>query len=260
MPEPTVWAGGRYESVAQRISGIAVETVERAGRRVALDGASVVDLACGTGSAALAAAERGARVTGVDLTPELLTEARGKADAAGLPVTWVAADAGDTGLPGAAFDVAVSNMGIIFVEPERLLAETVRILAPGATFAFSAWVRNERNPLFDPMVAVLGAPPPSDFTPDQWGDRATASRRLAAHFDDVEVDDGSLAWRFESMGDALHFLTDESPMHVSVFRRLDVTRRAELISAFRAALLPHDAGGAVSFDAPYVIVSATLRK
>ncbi|BBY28690.1 class I SAM-dependent methyltransferase [Mycolicibacterium sediminis] len=260
MPDPTVWAGGRYESVAQRISGIAVETVERAGRRVPLDGASVVDLACGTGSAALAAAARGARVTGVDLTPELLAQGRDAAEAAQLSVTWVTADAADTGLPEAAFDVAVSNMGIIFVEPERLLAETVRVLAPGATFAFSAWVRNDENPLFDPIVAVLGAPPPRDFTPDQWGDRATASRRLAAHFDDVEVEDGSLAWRFDSMDDALRFLTDESPMHVDVFRRLEDARRDELIDAFRVALLPHSVGGAVSFDAPYVVVSATLRE
>ena len=54
----TAWAGGRYEAVAERIAVIAEQTVAAAGRRTPLWGAAVVDLACGTGSAALAAAAR----------------------------------------------------------------------------------------------------------------------------------------------------------------------------------------------------------
>ena len=259
MAGPTPWAIGRYESVAQRISDIAGRTVERAGQRSPLGGAAVVDLACGTGSAALAAAARGAVVTGVDLTPELLDQGRVKADAAELAVTWVAADAADSGLPAASFDVAVSNMGIIFVEPERQVAEIARLLKPTGTLAFSSWVRSSRNPFFDPIVAVLGPRPTAGFTPDQWGDQETASRRLSGRFDDVEFDAGSLTWRFDSVDAALGFLTDESPMHVNVFRGLDGETRRELLDAFRADLLPHVDGGAVAFDAPYVIVSATLR-
>lgn len=260
MAGPTSWAIGRYESVAQRISGIAIRTVDRAGHRSPLGGATVADLACGTGSAALAAAARGALVTGVDLTPELLDQARDKAAGAGPAVTWLAADAADTGLPAASFDVVVSNMGIIFVEPERQLAEIVRLLRPDGTLAFSSWVRSSSNPFFDPIVAVLGAPPAAGFTPDQWGDPATASRRLSGHFDGVEIDPGALTWRFDSLDAALGFLTDESPMHVDVFRGLDGGTRQELLEAFRVALLPHVDGGAVAFDAPYAIISATLRE
>ncbi len=79
--------------------------------------------------AALAAAEAGAQVTGVDLTAELIAIAaeRPGADA----VQWVVADAAHTGLPDGGFSTVVSNMGIIFVEPTSLVAEVTRLLTPG---------------------------------------------------------------------------------------------------------------------------------
>lgn len=254
----TIWAAGRYESVAERISGIAEQTVATLDRRHALAGAALVDLACGTGSATLAAASRGARVTGVDVTPELIAQAERKAADAGLTIAWVTADAADTGLPDASFDAAVSNMGIIFVAPDRQVAELARIVKPTGALAFSSWVRNVDNPFFDPIVDVLGRPPATGFSPDQWGDPAIVEARLAASFRDVEIDSGSLTWRFDSLDAAMHFLEHESPMHVDVFRRVDGVTRDRLATAFRDALRPHQVGG-VQFDAPYVVVSATRR-
>jgi len=255
-----MWAGGRYESVAQRIAVVAGETVAAAGRRRALDGARLVDLACGTGNAALAAAGRGAVVTGVDVTRELVDTAERAATDAGHDVTWVVADASETGLPDASFDVAVSNMGVIFVEPRRQVAEIARVLAPGGVLAFSSWVRSGDNPMFDPIVAVLGPPPDRGFTPDQWGDRAVATERLDTAFADVEIDDGTLAWTFDSKDDALHFVRYESPMHVDVFSRVDEGVGDRLQAAFDDALSAHltDAGG-VRFEAPYVVITAVRR-
>lgn len=253
------WAGGRYESVAERIAGIAEQTVGAADRRHPLRGATLVDLACGTGSAALAAAVRGARVTGVDLTPELIAIGERKAEAAGHTVNWVTADAAHTGLSAGTFDAVVSNMGIIFVDPDLQVAEISRLLKPHGVLAFSSWVRAGSNPFFDPIVAVLGTPPKIGFTPDQWGDPTTVARRLADGFTDLDVHDGTFTWQFPSLDGALHFLVHESPMHVDVFRRVDGTRRERLEAAFRDALTPHTDGAGVSFDTPYVVVSATRR-
>ncbi len=91
MASSTIWSSGRYDAVGERIAAIADRVVEAAERRRPLHGAAVVDLACGTGSAALAAASRGARVTGVDYTPELLDIAAQRAGADA--VTWRAGDA-----------------------------------------------------------------------------------------------------------------------------------------------------------------------
>ena len=255
-----MWAGGRYESVAERIAVIASETVAAAERRRPLDGATLVDLACGTGSAALAAAGRGAVVTGVDLTPELIAIAESKALSAGHDITWVTADASETTLPDAAFDVAVSNMGVIFVEPGRQVAEIARVLKPAGVLAFSAWKRTGGNPLFDPIVEALGPQPERAFTPDQWGDPAIATERLAADFTDVEIADGTLVWAFDSLDAARHFVRHESPMHVDLFGRLDGDQQDRLLAAFTDALTP-DVGddGGVRFDAPYAIITASRR-
>ncbi|KAA0098052.1 class I SAM-dependent methyltransferase [Mycolicibacterium sp. P1-18] len=255
-----MWAGGRYESVAERIAVIAGETVAAADRRQPLPGTALVDLACGTGSAALAAAERGAVVTGVDLTPELVAIAQRHARSAGHDVTWVIADATETTLPEQSFDAAVSNMGIIFVEPRQQVAEIARLLKPAGVLAFSAWKRTGGNPLFDPIVEALGPQPERAFTPDQWGDPAIATERLAADFTDVEIHDGTLVWAFDSLDAARHFVRHESPMHVDLFGRLDRAAQDRLLSAFTDALTP-DVGddGGVRFDAPYAVITATRR-
>jgi len=255
-----MWAGGRYESVAERIAVIAGQTVAAAERRRSLSGATLVDLACGTGSAALAAAGRGAVVTGVDLTPELIAIAERKARDGGHDVTWVVADATETTLPAASFDAAVSNMGVIFVEPRRQVAEIARVLKPAGVLAFSAWVHSDGNPFFEPIVEVLGPPPDRGFTPDQWGDPGTATERLAADFTDVEIENGRLSWEFDSLDAARGFLRHESPMHVDLFARLDGDQGDRLLAAFTEALAPHvGADGGVRFDAPYVVISASRR-
>ncbi|OBF27991.1 class I SAM-dependent methyltransferase [Mycobacterium sp. ACS4331] len=251
----SLWSAGRYEAVAQRIAPIATQLVETVDRLRPLSGAEVVDLACGTGNAALIAAGRGARVTGVDLTPELLDLAVAKPG--GRDVTWVTADAADTGLPDAAFDIAVSNMGIIFVEPERQVRELERLLKPHGVLAFSAWQRVPGNPLSDPIAAVFADAPPAPFTPDQWGDPERAERRLAAGFDDIAIDTGTFTWRFDDLDAALRFVQHESPMHLAAFARADGAQRTSLADAFAAALRDHvDADGGVRFDSPYAVITA----
>ncbi len=79
----TFWAAGRYDALGDRIAGIADEVVAAAARRTTLRDAAVVDLACGTGSAALAAAATGAVVTGADITPELIAIGAQKATRGG---------------------------------------------------------------------------------------------------------------------------------------------------------------------------------
>ena len=68
MTTPSLWSAGRYDAVGERIAHIAGQLCDAVERRRPLRGSDVVDLGCGTGSAALAAAERGAHLTGVDLT------------------------------------------------------------------------------------------------------------------------------------------------------------------------------------------------
>jgi len=127
-------ANGFWEVTGRR-------TVERLGLR---RGASVLDLPCGSGASALAAAKAvGAegRVVGVDIAPALLELGRTKADAAGYRhVDFVRADMRATGFADGSFDVVVCVFGVFFVpEREELVTELWRMVAPGGVLAITTW-------------------------------------------------------------------------------------------------------------------------
>ena len=103
-------------------------------------GHRVVNVACGTGLVAITAARVGARVTGLDLTPELLQRARENAGIAGVEVDWHEGDAEQLPFGDAAFDVVLSRFGhMLAPRPEIAVAEMLRVLKPSGTIAFSTW-------------------------------------------------------------------------------------------------------------------------
>src|SRR5580765_7884275 len=104
----------------------AAELVRRASPRA---GQSVLDVACGTGVVAITAARLGARVTGLDLTPELLKRARENAGIADVAVDWHEGDAEQLPFGDADFDVVLSQFGHMFApRPEVAVAEMLRVL------------------------------------------------------------------------------------------------------------------------------------
>ncbi|MCP5152054.1 MAG: class I SAM-dependent methyltransferase [Ectothiorhodospiraceae bacterium] len=112
-------------------------------------GARVLDLACGTGLLAAGALARGAVVTGVDLVPAMIDEARARVPAA----RFETADAERLPYDDGAFDVVVCGFGVLhFPRPELVAVEVHRVLAAGGRFAFSAW----RPPEHSPYLALVG--------------------------------------------------------------------------------------------------------
>ncbi len=94
----------------------------------------------------------------------------------------------------------------------------MRLLESGGVLSFSSWVRTVPNPLYDPLVAVFGAPPATGSTPDQWCDLAVVQARLSGAFDQIEIENTSHTWQFDSLAAAMDFVTGESPMHVAAPR------------------------------------------
>ena len=133
--------------------------------------ARVLDVAAGTGNAAIPAAQRGAVVTASDLTPELLEAGRRRAEAAGLQLDWVEADAEHLPFEDESFDVVISSIGVMFAPHHQESAdELVRVCRPGGTIGLMSWTPEGMiGALFRAMKPFAPTPPPGAQSPPLWG-------------------------------------------------------------------------------------------
>jgi SAM-dependent methyltransferase len=164
----TVWAAGDYPTIALRIEPIAELLCERVG---AAPGVELLDIATGSGNVALTAAAAGARVTGLDLTRELLEIARARAVEAGADIELVEGDAEQLPFADGSFECVTSCMGVFFApRHEVAAAELARVARPGGRIAFSAWTPDGLvGRTFATIAPHMPAPPPELRPPTAWG-------------------------------------------------------------------------------------------
>lgn len=163
-----MWASGDYPSIADHLGEMGRTTVERAGAK---DGAEVLDVAAGAGNASILAAEGGAKVTGLDLVPELLEAAQGAAEKAGVEVTWIEGDAEELPFEDESFDVVLSTVGIMFAPDHQAAArEAARVLRPGGRLGIASWTPAGGIGRFFKAVGSHMPKPPEGFQPPPlWG-------------------------------------------------------------------------------------------
>jgi SAM-dependent methyltransferase len=166
-----MWAAGSFPTIAPTIQSASDVTIDR----LAIEpGHDVLDVATGTGNAAIPAAERGGRVVGLDQVPELLAVAGERAAAAGVEVEWVAGDAEALPFEAGSFDRVSSVFGVIFAPRHaRAAAELVRVTRPGGRIAVAAWTPEGLNgEMFKAIGAHMPSPPPELQPPILWGDES----------------------------------------------------------------------------------------
>ena len=164
-----MWASGDYPAMVETfLLPLGPRLVEAAGVGA---GRRVLDVAAGTGNVAIVAAQRGADVVASDLTPELLQAGRARAQAAGVELDWVTADAEALPFEDASFDVVLSAIGAMFApHHRRTAAELARVARPGGTVALLSWTpEGTIGALFRAMGPFAPAPPPGAQPPPLWG-------------------------------------------------------------------------------------------
>jgi SAM-dependent methyltransferase len=134
-------------------------------------GEDVLDVACGTGNAALRAALAGGHVVGVDLTPELFEAGRRLAAEAGVEIRWDEGDAEDLPYADESFDVVLSTFGVMFAPRHRVAAtELARVLRPGGRLCVTAWTpEGLQRTFFRLMGDYAPAMPAAVEPPLGWG-------------------------------------------------------------------------------------------
>jgi ubiquinone/menaquinone biosynthesis C-methylase UbiE len=164
-----MWASGDYPSMVETfLLPLGPRLVEACGIG---PGMKVLDIAAGTGNASLPAAQTGADVTASDLTPELLEAGRRRAEAEGLALEWVEADAEHLPFEDASFDVVMSSIGAMFAPHHQEVAdEFVRVCRPGGTIGLLSWTPEGMiGALFRTMGPFAPPPPPGAQPPPLWG-------------------------------------------------------------------------------------------
>ncbi len=164
-----MWASGDYPSMVETfLLPLGPRLVEACGIG---PGMSVLDVAAGTGNASIPAAQAGADVTASDLTPELLEAGRRRAEAEGLSLEWVEADAEHLPFEDGSFDVVMSSIGAMFAPHHQDVAdELVRVCRPGGTIGLLSWTSEGLvGELFRTMKPYAPPPPPGAQPPPLWG-------------------------------------------------------------------------------------------
>jgi SAM-dependent methyltransferase len=181
----STWMAGDFGRIAEYSAKDAELFVDSLG---ITPGMQVLDVACGTGNLAIPAARKSAQVTGVDIATNLLSQARQRAAAEGLQITFEEGDAEQLPFPDAQFDVVMSMFGAMFApNPERVASELARVCRHGGKIAMANWTPDGfAGKMFRLTNRYL--PPPVEIpAPTLWGDEAVARLRLSSKGVQVET-------------------------------------------------------------------------
>jgi SAM-dependent methyltransferase len=178
------WIAGDFGEIAKAYARGAEEFIQSLNLQ---PGVRVLDVACGTGNLALPAARLGAVVTGVDIAPNLLEQARETAKREGLSAQFDEGDVESLPYEDASFDAVVTMFGAMFApRPELTAAELKRVCRPGGVIAMANWTPGGFIGQMFKMVASH-IPPPNFPSPVLWGDEEVVRERLGAGAADVQT-------------------------------------------------------------------------
>jgi SAM-dependent methyltransferase len=227
------WIAGDFGAIAREMG--APEAESFVARMELEPGARVLDIACGTGNVTIPLARRGARVTGLDMMPHLLEEARARAAREGLPIRFDEGFAETLPYPDGSFDVLVSMFGIMFSPlPATVVSEMARVLRPGGRLALANWTASGFGAKMGAVVGrYLPPPPEGTISPSAhglWGEDATVRDTLKPGFDAVETRVVAIRWELQrSAADAAEFFAKNAGPIQLALARLDAPKQAALL-------------------------------
>ena len=258
-----MWASGDYPRIAAEVvAPLGPVLVEAAG---VVAGQRVLDVAAGSGNAAVPAALRGADVVASDLTPELFDAGRRAAAAAGVALRWDEADAEALAAADASFDVVLSCIGVMFAPHHATAAgELVRVCRSGGRIGLLSWTpAGFIGQLFATMKPYAPPPPPGAQPPPLWGDVDHVTALLGDRVTDVHAERRQLRVdRFPEPGAFRDYFKAYYGPTIAVYRSL--AAEPERVAALDEALVElarrFDRGSSGTvMDWEYLVVTATVR-
>jgi ubiquinone/menaquinone biosynthesis C-methylase UbiE len=244
----------------------AMWATDLAERAVLRPGERVLDVACGTGVVARAAAERVGRaghVHALDINPGMLAVARSLPAVAGASIEWHHASALALPFADAAFDVALCQLGLQFFPDRRTaLGEIRRVLVPDGRLALSVFGPIERNPATHALANALDRHVRPDASSAKRTEHALADpaqlRALVtrAGFSDVVIATAEKAVRFPSASEYVLVQLAATPLAAVIANHPGAERVAAIVEDVDAALAPYRGGDGLTFPQEVHVVTA----
>jgi SAM-dependent methyltransferase len=239
--QQNTWASGDFSVVASRIVYQAEHLCETADLQA---GWRVLDVATGSGNAALAAARRGCDVVGVDFVPALLERGRLRAAAEHLDVEFRSGDAEDLPFPDASFDAVISIYGVMFAPDHRKAArELARVCRPGGRIALASWTSDGFIGETFRVFSRYLPPAPGLQPPVRWGDVAYLDSLLGSITASVANHRRTAIFRFRSAEENVDFFRTYYGPTLRAFESLDATQRESFRKDLIALARRYDRNG-----------------
>jgi ubiquinone/menaquinone biosynthesis C-methylase UbiE len=260
-----VWALGSYIEFAIFILPVSAHLVRLCNIS---SNDNVLDVACGTGNTAITAKrlKRGAKVTGVDFTPELLAQAKAEASLAEAEdIEWKEGNVQDLPFEDETFDVVLSSFGHMFApNPEIAIKEMLRVTKrDGGRIAFATWPSELINgKLFEVMTKYISSSSStsSSITPSpmQWGNPEVVQKRLGDNTKNIHFERGLVRIPLLSPNHYWKMMSTKSGPIIQAIQTLKDAQKIESLKKdVLQAIVPYTQDNALRLD--YLITCAVKK-
>ncbi len=228
------WASGDYSVIGgtlQIVGETLCEAIDlRAGERV-------LDVAAGSGNAALAAARRWCDATASDYVPELLARARERAKAERLPMKFDVEDAEALSYASGSFDVAVSTFGAMFApDQKRVASELLRVIRRGGRIGLASWTPESFIGQLFKTIGKHIAPPAGLAAPSRWGVHAQLEEWFGADAASIRSMRVNFIFRYRNADHWIDVFRETYGPTLKAFDALGATGRDALATDIHALL------------------------
>ena len=256
--QQAMWASGDFGVIATLIQPVAEQLADSVDLAA---GSLVLDVAGGTGNAAIAAARCGGEVTCTDYVPELLERGRERAAAERLGIKFAVADAEALPYEDGAFDAVLSVFGAMFAPDQpQAAAELVRVCRPGGLIGLASWTPEGFLGDWFRTQAAHVPPPAGVASPLRWGNEEAITELLGDGVASIRTRRRTFTWRFRDAAEFVNLLRDWYGPTVKAFAAAGDGAEAlerDLIALIERSARPR--GGAIAVPAEYLEVVAVRR-
>jgi SAM-dependent methyltransferase len=246
-----IWTAGDYDAIAELFWDVGAVVAEAAAIE---PGMRVLDVATGTGNAAIRAAEAGSEVVGLDITPELFAHALRREALAGVSVEWVEGDAEALPFEDESFDRVLSTFGVMFaVHHEVAAAELVRTCRSGGMIVLANWTGDSFVGRVFATIADQLQAPGTAAPPTLWGDEAYL-RALLGGRTLLAIERRNVDVVLEPVGGTMAGLEERFGPMVLAKRLLDAEHYEALAADLDALVEASGGDGEVRIPSQYLLV------